>query len=82
MCKVLEAEDDGVKIEKCWFTVSEAAEYLGCSQAFLNKDRGARLLGIPFCRMGRHIRYERSQLDAWLKSHEVCTRELEKNHVQ
>jgi excisionase family DNA binding protein len=53
--------------EKRWLTPQEAAQYLGCSRNFLDKDRVHRLHGIPFCRLGRHIRYDQFDLDAYLE---------------
>lgn len=53
---------------RTWLTVPEAAEYLGCSRSMLDKDRVTGLLGIPFFRLGRHIRYSRKALDAYLES--------------
>ena len=50
-----------------WLTPSKAAEYLGCSRAFLDKDRTERIHSIPFARLGRHIRYDRADLDAFLE---------------
>jgi len=49
-------------------TTKEAARFLGVSAAFLERDRwaGAR---IPFVRVGsRAVRYEQSQLDAFIDS--------------
>ena len=46
----------------------EAAQYLGVSKAFLERDRwaGAR---IPFIRIGtRAVRYECSALDAYIET--------------
>lgn len=46
----------------------EAAQYLGVSKAFLERDRwaGAR---IPFVRVGaRAVRYERATLEAYVES--------------
>lgn len=51
-----------------WLTVEEAARYLGCSRNFLDKDRVSRLHGIPYSRLGRHIRYDRIRLDAFLEA--------------
>lgn len=51
-----------------WLKVQAAADYLGCCRSLLDKDRQNRLLGIPFSRLGRHIRYDRVDLDAWLES--------------
>lgn len=56
---------------KRWLTVAEAAEYLGCCRNFLDRDRVDRLHGIPFARLGRHIRYDRLDLDAWLENGKV-----------
>lgn len=50
-----------------WLSPQQAAEYLGCSRNFLDKDRFQRLHGIPFARLGRHIRYDVLDLDAYLE---------------
>lgn len=62
------------KINKRWLTVEEAATYLGCSRNFLDKDRLTKLHGIRFSRLGRHIRYDLEDLDAFLES---CKEKLE-----
>ncbi len=59
-----------------WLTVCQAADYLGCSRNFLDKDRLSRLHGIPFSRLGRHIRYSRDALDAYLESTQVNLNEV------
>lgn len=49
-------------------STKEAAQYLGVSAAFLERDRwaGAR---IPFVRVGsRAVRYELSALEAYVRS--------------
>ncbi len=49
-------------------TTAEAAEFLGVSKAFLERDRwaGAR---IPFIKVGaRAVRYEQQALDAYIAS--------------
>lgn len=51
-----------------WLTVEEAARYLGCSRNFLDKDRVNKLHGIPFTRLGRHIRYDRLKLDEFMEA--------------
>jgi excisionase family DNA binding protein len=56
---------------KRWFTVAEAAEYLGCCRNFLDRDRVDRLHRIPFSHLGRHIRYDRLDLDEWLERGKV-----------
>jgi len=53
-----------------------AAEHLGVSVAFLRADRyrghvGARTPGPPFYRVGRAIRYDIADLDAWLAARRV-----------
>lgn len=50
-----------------WLAPKEAAVYIGCSPSFLDKDRVTGLHGIPFTRLGRHIRYDRFDLDAYLE---------------
>ena len=47
-------------------TTTEAAEFLGVSKAFLERDRwaGAR---IPFIKVGsRAVRYEQSELESFI----------------
>jgi len=51
-----------------WLSPQQAAAYLGCSRNFLDKARLSRLHAIPYCRLGRHVRYLASDLDDWLKS--------------
>ncbi len=52
-------------------TTKEAAEYLGVSEAFLERDRWAGAK-IPYVRIGtRTVRYDPSALDAYISS---CTR--------
>ena len=56
-----------IAIPRRWLSNAEAAEYLGCSENFLDKDRLTRLHGVPFTRLGRHIRYDLADLDAFLE---------------
>ena len=57
------------------FNTKQAAEYIGMSKAFLERDRwaGAR---IPFIKVGsRAVRYRASDLDAFLDKqvrHSTC----------
>lgn len=53
-----------------------AAAYLGMSAAYLRADRyrghvGGRTPGPAYLRLGRTIRYQREDLDAWLAAHRV-----------
>ena len=55
-------------MERQLLTTEEAADLLGVSKAFLERDRwaGAR---IPFIRIGaRAVRYRHSDLDAYIES--------------
>lgn len=54
-----------------WLSPQQAALYLGCSKVFLDKDRCTKLHGIPFSRLGRHIRYSIDDLDHWLEAHKI-----------
>jgi excisionase family DNA binding protein len=54
-----------------WVSPQQAADHLGCSRNFLDKDRITRLHGIPFARLGRHIRYDIADLDAFLERSKV-----------
>lgn len=55
-------------LESRWLTTVQAASYLGCAKSTLEKDRVYRLLGIPFAKLGRCIRYDQQDLDAYLES--------------
>lgn len=55
-----------------WLTTKQAAEYLGCSTAFLEKDRVNRLHDIPYTKLGRHIRYNIIDLDTWLEQNKTA----------
>jgi excisionase family DNA binding protein len=49
-------------------TTEQAAQYLGVSKAFLERDRWAGAK-IPFIRVGvRAVRYRKSDLDAYITS--------------
>ena len=54
--------------QRRWLSEEQAAEYCGCSRSFFAKNRITRLHNIPFCRLGRHIRYDVADLDAFLES--------------
>jgi len=54
-----------------WLTVAEAAAYLKCCRNLLDRDRTERRHQIPFSRLGRHIRYHRNDLDAFLERSRV-----------
>lgn len=56
-----------------WLPPQQAADYLGCSKALLDKDRVTGLHGIPFTRLGRHIRYDIADLDAFLERNKVMS---------
>ena len=51
-----------------WLNTQQAAAHLGCSRNFLDRDRLSRLHGIRFARLGRHIRYDVADLDAFLEA--------------
>jgi excisionase family DNA binding protein len=57
-----------------WLTVTEAAAHLRCSRNFLDKDRLSHLHGIPFSRLGRHIRYSVHELNAFLEANKQNAR--------
>lgn len=53
-----------------------AAEHIGMSMAFLRAARcrgslGNHNPGPPFLRLGRSVRYDRADLDAWLDARRV-----------
>jgi len=56
-----------VTTHRRWLSPQQAADYLDCSRNFLDRDRLTRLDGIPFAKLGRHIRYDIADLDAYLE---------------
>lgn len=53
------------------YSTAEAASYLDLKPHTLEVWRSSRRHRIPFIRVGRLIRYRRSDLDEWLKSRAV-----------
>ena len=51
----------------CLFTVEEAAAYLTIAKSTLNIWRISGGHGLPFVKLGRSVRYKKSDLDAYLK---------------
>ena len=50
-----------------WLTITEAANYIGMSVAFLRK--AVRFRTVPHTRIGtKALRFDREALDAWLTS--------------
>lgn len=67
---------DRLAVQSAVLQERDAARYIGMSVPFLRQSRmhGARLKrtpGPPYIRVGRAIRYLRTDLDAWLESHRV-----------
>jgi len=50
------------------FTSPEAAEYIGVSENTIVVWRCVGRYAIPFIKVGRLVRYRRSDLEAWLES--------------
>lgn len=47
-------------------TETEAAELLGLSPGSLKQDRHRRVIGLPYLKVGRLVRYSPADLRAWL----------------
>ena len=57
-------------------TTQQTSDYLQVSESFLRQSRmegkrEGRTPGPPFVRIGRAVRYQLSDLDAWLSEHRV-----------
>ena len=52
-----------------WLDFDQACDYLGFSKSKLYKI--TMVDGIPLYRLGRLIRFERDELDAWISGHRV-----------
>ncbi len=48
-----------------------AAAYLGTTVASMNSLLAQNKLSIPFVRFGRRIKYQRTDLDAWIEQNRV-----------
>jgi excisionase family DNA binding protein len=56
-------------MEKRLLSIAEAAQLLGMSQSFLYKLAESK--SIPHLRLGRAVRFDVAQIDAWLRRHSV-----------
>lgn len=56
------------RITRRLLTTKEAAEYVGRGKNTFEQER-LRGGGVPFVRLGRSIRYDVVDLDAWIDSH-------------
>jgi excisionase family DNA binding protein len=58
-------------------TDHDVARLIGRARSTLQKDRLTPGKSIPFLRLGRQVRYRRSQVEAWLSAHPSldCTRD-------
>lgn len=52
-------------------TREQAAEYLGVSASTLANWACTQKFTIPYCKLGRSVRYRQSDLDAFIQSCEV-----------
>ena len=52
-------------------TEREAAEYLAVSPMTLRKWRCTRMVEVPYIKLGKAVRYQRKDLDAFLQDHRV-----------
>ena len=53
-------------VEKDILTTKEAAEYISKSPAYLRTNY--LRLGIKAYKIGRHLRFRRSEIDSWLEN--------------
>lgn len=59
--------------EKRWLEPDELEVYAGIKRK--NQDKLRMMKKIPFSKIGRYVRYDRHQIDAWLEKHRVETAE-------
>ena len=59
-------------INKRWLSPSELADEYGFSKSNQAKMRMISSgSSFPFSKVGRHIKYDRIEIDKWLESHQV-----------
>jgi excisionase family DNA binding protein len=56
-------------MDKRLLSIAEASQFLGMSESFLYKLAESK--GIPHLRLGRAVRFDLAQIDAWLRRHSV-----------
>lgn len=54
-------------------TTKETAELLGLGKSTLEQDRIYGRLGLPFVRLGRSVRYRRSDVESYLQNLKAFT---------
>lgn len=59
------SNSDGLRV---WFNSQGVCDYLCISNATLEKWRAA---GMPYCRVGRCLRYNRKRIDRWLLRRQI-----------
>jgi excisionase family DNA binding protein len=57
-------------------TTAEASEFLGVSAGTLAVWRCVARYPLPFCKIGRNVRYLESDLIAWMESRKVHQAEV------
>lgn len=58
--------------EKRWLSPSELEAEYGFSKSNQAKMRmSSSGSSLPFCKIGKYIRYDRIEIDKWLEAHQV-----------
>lgn len=64
--------EENIIINKRWLTPSELQEEYGFSTSSQAKMRMSNNASrIPFSKIGRYVRYDRTAIDKWLEKHQV-----------
>jgi excisionase family DNA binding protein len=62
------------RFESELLTREEAAAYLGIAPQTLSIWKWAKRYDLPFVKIGRLVKYKRSDLDAFIERHSTCQR--------
>jgi excisionase family DNA binding protein len=65
-----------ISVKPRLLTTDEAAEFLGVSPGTLSVWRCVARYRLPFVKIGRNVRYDESDLVAWMESRRVHPAEL------
>jgi len=57
---------------KRWLTSKDLANEYGFSKS--NQDKLRMNRKIPFCKIGRYVRYDRLEIDKWIENNKVDMR--------
>ena len=62
------------EVERIWLDTRQLCDYLGISES---QSYQLRKQGLPYCKVGKLVRYDKREVDRFLKKREVRDRAVE-----